>query len=225
MKQLLTIFLSLFLFVQTAFAGRVVMSYTDSRGGTGGTTSYPALLDTARTDFTVCNRFHDGWTSVDALNNVASEIAICAATGELTDVAIMFGVNDAIYVGGTSLFVAMRLLAIADAIEAAGVRAWIILELPGPYDWGAGGGSGFSVDARKWTRGNVEAVLRLGTGYRTINLRDELLLNYKVNGAVVPGHWYKSASNDNWACSDDKLHPTLLGCRQNFANLFAVTIP
>jgi len=205
--------------VTQAHAGRVVMSYSDSRGGSGAT-PYPVLVDNARSDFTVCNKFNNGWTSLAGLNNLTAKVAECAATGEVSDVLIMFGVNDTLYVSGvTSEQVAARLIAMADAVEAMGIRAWILLEFPGPVAWGG------SIDARKWTRNNVEAVLKIGAGYRFINARDELLLNYLHNGNVVAGHWFKSAPGDQIACASDGLHPTHPGCLANIANLIAVTLP
>lgn len=194
-----------------AHAGRVVMSYSDSRGNTGNNTSNPAagswpqMLDAARTDFTVCNRPRNGWTTADAEANKATDLASCTSTGTVTDVLLLFGVNDFINLpGATSATTADRLLSIADWFELQGVRAWVLLEPPGPLAWG-----GF-LDARKWTRDNVEQLQRQGgTLYRFINVRDEFTVT----------NWFVTT------CSNDQLHPTGQACRQVIANAVSAVLP
>lgn len=204
---------ALLLVPQAAHAGRVVMSYSDSRGNTGNAPStptqgsWPQILDAARADFTVCNRPHNGWTSADGVANVAADYAACAATGTVTDVLILFGVNDLLLISGTtSAATAARVMTIADFVEAQGARAWIVLEPPGPIAWG-----GYTfMDARKYTRDDVDQLQRLGgAGYRFIDVRDEFQVS----------NWYATT------CSSDQLHPTGLACRQLIANAVSAAIP
>ena len=193
-----------------AHAGRVVMSYSDSRGGTADNvnTSYPKLLDQARPDFIVCNKYHNGWTSQQGMNNFATDLAACRLLGDVTDVLILFGINDFLYIGGTSEAVAVRNRSIALSAYLEGVNPWILLEPPGPIAWG-----GYVyMDARKWTRDNVDWLKYyngLGPYYNLINIRDEFI--------ATP--WYSSA------CSSDSLHPTALACRQIIANKISLQIP
>jgi len=212
MKNVVMVALSLLaIFAAPAHAGRVVMSYSDSRGNTGNNPSNPAagswpqMLDAARADFTVCNKPHNGWTTVDADAAKSTDFAACAATGTVTDVLLLFGVNDLLYIAGaTSSSTAARLMAIADWFEAQGVRAWILLEMPAPLAWGG------ILDARKWTRDNVEQLQRAGgSSYRFINVRDEFVVS----------NWYATT------CSNDQLHPTGQSCRQAIANLVAGSVP
>lgn len=191
------------------------MSYSDSRGGTGTNNTTPAngnwpqIVDVTRTDFTVCNKFHNGWTSQDGLNNKATDLAACSAVGDVTDVLILFGVNDLLLISGTtSAATADRILQIADYFEAQGVRAWIVLEPPGPVAWG-----GYSfMNARIYTRDDVEQLQRQGgAGYRFLNARDEFMM---------PGmNWYLAS------ISSDQLHPTGLVGRQAIAALVAAALP
>lgn len=190
-----------------SWAGRVVMFFTDSRGNTGSATrdSFPMLVDSARSDFTACIQYRNGRTTVASLTEIAAALESCRAAGTLTDVVILLGVNDPLYIAGqTPGGVAANLKAIADKVRAAGVREWILTEPPGPLAWGG------VLDARKWTRDNANEVRRLeGEGYRFIETRDEYVVT----------NWYDPA------CSKDQLHPTGLACRKAMALPIVLTLP
>jgi hypothetical protein len=212
MKKSLLTLATILLTANLAHAGRVVMSFTDSRGGTSsGTpnTSYPQLLDTSRADFIVCNKFKNGRTTVQGIAEFPQAFTECSALGEVTDVVIQLGINDLLYVSGqTSTIVATNIRSIAASAELSGARAWIIMETPGPVAWG---GYVF-MNAHKWTRDNVNELKRLnavGPAFGLIDVRDELLVT----------HWYTST------CSNDSLHPTALACRQLIANTISGRIP
>lgn len=152
-----------------AQAGRVVMFFTDSRGNTGARTgdSFPQIVDAARTDFTVCLRYKNSRTTVDGLAELDAALASCRATGAVTDVVLLLGINDMIYVPGqTPAGVVSNLRPMADKVRAGGAREWILTEPPGPTSWG-----GF-LDARGWTRDNANEVRKLASrGYRFIETR------------------------------------------------------
>lgn len=212
MKPLLLTIATILLTANLAYADRVVMSFTDSRGGTSnGTpnTSYPQLLDNSRADFIVCNKFKNGRTTVQGLAEFEAAHSQCAALGDVTDVLILLGINDLLYVSGqTSTQVALNVRAIAAMAEAHGARAWLLTESPGPLAWG-----GYSfMNARTWTRDNSNEMRHLNAVdplYDIIDMRDEFISTF----------WYNSA------CSSDALHPTALACRQLIANLINSLLP
>lgn len=201
------VFVAVLAVAASAEAGRVVMFFTDSRGNTGSRTgdSFPQIVDASRSDFTVCLRFKNGRTTVDGLGELDAALASCRATGAVSDVVLLLGINDMIYVPGqTSAGVAANLRAMADKVRAAGAREWILTEPPGPVAWG-----GF-LDARTWTRDNANEVRKLlSRGYRFIETRDEYVVT----------NWYDTA------CSNDALHPSGLACRQALARPIVLALP
>lgn len=212
MKKILLTIATILLTATAANAGRVVMSFTDSRGGTSnGTpnTAYPQLLDASRTDFVVCNKFKNGRTTVQGLAEFEAAYVDCDAMGEVSDVMILLGINDLLYVvGQTSTGVATNVRAIAAMAAAHGARVWLLTETPGPIAWG-----GYSyMNARLWTRDNNNEMRRLNSIdplYNIIDVRDEFIVT----------NWYNST------CSNDTLHPTGLSCRQLIANLLGASLP
>lgn len=203
------------LFVSLAFvlamggvadAGNKVLFFGDSRTNTGSSTNqqYPKLVGAARTDLTICINYANGRNTVEALAAQAAAIASCSGA---TDAVILLGVVDLLEVSGTTPYdTATRILQIADAFEAADIRAWIMLEppAPGPSLWNG-------LDGDTYAESTAASLRALGEGgdYRFIG-----------NG----GH--DEYDTTLWAsCSTDRLHPTGLLCRQGLAAGPIVLLP
>lgn len=211
MKKLFAAACLVLCLASNAYAQRVVMTFTDSRGNSGGTVSFPALLDSGRTDFVVCNKYKNGRTTTMGLAEFDAAMVQCQATGTVTDVVFMLGVNDMIIAGGApnSQAVASQLLDLADKARSYGAREWIVEEYPGPRLWG-----GF-LDARKWTRENIEWLHTLAAGQYNIVPRSD----YTVF------HWKKFNTSDA-GCSTDDLHPNAYSpCITSVANTLMEVIP
>jgi len=212
------------MFTSSAWAGRVVMNFSDSRGGTGTTSSWPVMLDNQRTDFIVCNKYKNGRDTAMGVAEISDAITQCQAMGEVTDGIILLGVASMIS-GISNDAVANQIRTIAATMVSVGIRPWIILEPPGPLAWG-----GYSyMDAHEYTRANVQAIIEknaIGPRYGTIDIRGALLKNVTVNGVLQAGYWYRKFAGDQNSCSNDDLHPTNPICRQQiFADTVSKSIP
>lgn len=190
---------------------RVVMTFTDSRGNSGGTVSFPSILDVGRTDFVVCNKYKNGRTTTSGLAEFDAAMLQCKATGTVTDVVFMLGVNDMIIAGGatSSQMVASQLLDLADMARSYGAREWIVEEYPGPRLWGGW------LDARKWTRENIEWLHTLSGGlYNIVPRPESTVFQWKKFNTSDPG------------CSSDDLHPNAYStCITSTANSLMEVIP
>lgn len=191
---------------------RIVLVFSDSRGNTGFNSqtptsgSWPQIVDAARTDLTVMTKYKNGRTTVEAMTQIEAAIADAKVAGELTDVILLLGVADLLSVpGATAATTAARLNSMCDTCEAAGARAWLCAEPPGPIAWG---GYEF-MDARKWTRDVLREVVLLGR--RVIWMRDEF--------QVIGKNWYQTTF------SSDQLHPTGLPARQCMASAVLEVLP
>lgn len=228
MKKLIAA-LAIVLYLSTsALAGRVVMNFSDSRGGTGYTstndTSWPKLLDNQRADFTVCNKYLNGRTTASGLTQIDQAIVECQVQGTVTDVTILLGVASMLS-GISADLAADQIRAIAAKVVQAGAVPWIILEPPGPLAWG-----GYSyMNAMQYTKDIIDSLAVknvVGPWYPDIDVRDALHKNIMVNGVMQPGYWFKKVNLDPNSCSSDDLHPTKLECRQQiFADTVSTSIP
>jgi hypothetical protein len=212
MKRTILVFVAVVLFAAVpAQADRKVMLYCDSRCDTGsGTTlgDVAHVVDMARTDFTVCKNAVNGRTTVQALLDEAAAIAACQATGTVTDFVELHGVNDYLYIPGTTpADTADRRRQIAANALAAGVtRAWIMAEPPAPQDW-----TPFHLDANAYTRDTAfwlqYDALFIGPVGTIMQARDRIARDL----------WYPNSS--------DHLHPTTTASRQALADEPISVIP
>ncbi len=205
MKKLLACLLTLCLSTP-AFAANKVLFYGDSRTSTGGTSSYPTLVANSKNPavFSYCVNSVNGRNSQEGKDQLASALAACPGA---TDIVILMGVADMLEIAGTTpLYTAMRLMDIATAAQAAGVRPWIVTEPPTPILWGG------VLASNAYTRDVANFLYMFSEADPVIDIID-------MRDKFTEVYWYAST------CSNDGLHPTGLPCRQAMADAVKVWFP
>lgn len=195
-----------------AAAQSVVMFTCDSRCGTGGADAFPALVQAAHPEVTVCNRFHNGWTSAQGLAGFQADWDACSTLGQVTKVFALYGVNDLMFVpGATNAGTALNLGSIIYQAWVHGASGWIVSEPPAPVLWGG------VLPANKWVQDNRDAVQ-----FQNGKLAQQGFWQYpvlKAQNKFTETPWFADS------CSIDRLHPTGHDCRQLLADAFSTVLP
>jgi hypothetical protein len=179
---------------------RIVMFLTDSRGNTGNATKFPALVDSARSDFTVHLDYANGRTTGGGIAAFASAYAAADALGDVTDVVFLLGVNDFLY-GETPAQSAANLRTLQGMAEAQGARGWIMTQCPAPILWGG------LITANELVWDTRTELFDNGPRTHLIDSMYEFTIT----------NWYASSS--------DELHPTGLAAREALAKQPITVLP